>query len=290
MASGSYILTVNAGGETGVYPNLITICDGKPKILSIKETSLLAGLAEIVITGNSFKKGGATSFIYFGAAKVKGLTTDDGTVIRAVVPETLPAGTVKVQVQVGLYNYPNEVDVTITENTFPVPTITSTNSVELQAGDLLEITGTNYNTTGNTVRLVSNVYPKLNYTLVAVSESETVFRFSTSNMLKPNKLDLYMMSNGKETKYSVTIKVNMKPPFITEVSPLTLNAGETITVTRENFNVETLSMILINEGGHKITCIDSRYATIAASTDLAPGQYPLEIKIGGLSASGEPIF
>jgi hypothetical protein len=98
IASGSYILTVNAGGETGVYPNLITICDGKPKILSIKETSLLAGLAEIVITGNSFKKGGATSFIYFGAAKVKGLTTEDGTVIRAVVPETLPAGTVKVQV------------------------------------------------------------------------------------------------------------------------------------------------------------------------------------------------
>lgn len=90
-------------------------------------------------------------------------------------------------------------------------------------------------------------------------------------MLKPNKLDLYMMSNGKETKYSVTIKVNMKPPFITEVSPLTLNAGETITVTRENFNVETLSMILINEGGHKITYIDSRYATIVASTDLAPG-------------------
>jgi hypothetical protein len=74
-----------------------------------------------------------------------------------------------------LYNYPNEVDVTINENTFPVPTITSTNSVELQAGDLLEFTGTNFNTAGNTVRLVSNGYPKLNYTLVAVSESETVF-------------------------------------------------------------------------------------------------------------------
>lgn len=287
---GSYTLSVTAGGAKGVFSSSINISDGKPAISSIKESSLIVGIGEVVITGVNLKRDGTTSYISIGNTKFKGTVNEAGTEIRAKVPSNTPLGAAKVKVQVGVNNNSNELDITILENTLPVPVITAVSALELQAGDVLEITGTNFMKAGNSVRLATTGFPALNYVLDMVSENETSLRFSTAKVVKPGSFDLYVMANGKETKYTVKIKMTLKPAVITEVSPLKLKAGEIITVTGENFNKETLSMILINDGAHKITYVDSKHATIVASTDLAPGKYVLDIKIGATTATGGPTF
>ncbi|WP_410488764.1 IPT/TIG domain-containing protein [Alistipes sp. ZOR0009] len=143
---------------------------------------------------------------------------------------------------------------------------------------------------GNTVRLATSGYPALNYVLTPVEESETRLRFSTAGISKPASFDLYVKSNGKEEKYTAKVKLTLKPAVIASVSPLKVKAGETITITGENFNKETLSMVLIDNGAHAITYVDDKHVTIKASTDLKPGKYLLEIKIGATAPSGGPTF
>jgi len=278
-ASRSYTVTV----EVSADPSVLVIS-------SINEKSFTIGLGEIVIKGQNLKKQGTTSYICFGDKKYKGTVNDEGTEIRAAIPTDISLGTLKVKVQVGINNLSNELDVIILENTFPSPEIISVSATDLVNGDVLEIKGANFMKAGNKVRLATNGFPKLNYVLNLVSEDETTLRFSTATVLKPGSYDLYVSSNGKETKYSVKIKLSLKPAVITSVSPLKLKAGELITVTGENFNKETLSMILINDGAHKITYVDDKHVTINASTDLTPGKYTLDIKIGATTASGAPTF
>lgn len=287
----AYIVTAEDGTKC-TYTVTVEV-DVDPTALlikSIKKTSLIAGLEDIVITGQNLKKVGTTSYIYIGTTKVKGIVNDEGTEISATVPSTTPVGDAKVKVQVGINNNSNELDVTIVENTFPNPEITGVNTVELVAGDELVINGSKFMKAGNKVRLVGTGYPATTYMLDVISENETTIKLSTQKIVKPGTYYLYIVSNGKETKYSTKISIKLKPAVITSVSPLKLKAGELITVTGENFNKETLSMILIDSGAHKITYVDDKHVTINASTDLTPGKYTLEIKIGATTASGAPTF
>lgn len=279
-------------GETSKY-TVTVVTDEDPsvlRIISLNKTSFIVGLGEIVITGRNLKKEGTTSYVLFGTTKVKGVVNEAGTEITAGIPTTLTPGKVMVKVQVGINNNSNEMEVTIMENTFPKPTISSVTPSEVVSGDIIEITGSNFMKSGNTVRLATSGYPALNYVLTPVEESETRLRFSTAGISKPASFDLYVKSNGKEEKHTAKVKLTLKPAVIASVSPLKVKAGETITITGENFNKETLSMVLIDNGAHAITYVDDKHVTIKASTDLKPGKYLLEIKIGATSPSGGPTF
>jgi len=288
-----YTVTAQDGRTTNSYTVSVEFIvpdpQGAPIITSVKKTTLTAGLDKIVIVGSNIKKLGTTTFIYLNDVKLKGTVNNEATEVEALVPSTAKIGPSKVKLMVGINNYSNELDVTIVENNSPMPTISNVQA-EMFAGDNLVITGSNFMATGNVVRLsLPGVFP-VNYTLVAVSESETSLTFSTSKVVKPGNYELYVMSNGKEVKHTVTVKVSLKPAEFISVSPLKLRVGEVITITGKNFNKETLSFISIDEGGHKIKYIDSEHVSIVASTDLKPGKYPLVIKKAASLPNGNPTF
>jgi trimeric autotransporter adhesin len=275
--SGTRNLVAFTGG-LGAYK--VALDNPAPAITSLQPTSVVAGggAFQLTINGTGFLP--TSTVTWNGSPRTVTQSSQTTLVVSIPAADVASAGSATIMVQnAAPAGGSASTTFSIVAGTNPAPTITSiapTNAVVNTPGLLLMVNGTNF---------VGNSIVKWNG-----SDRSTLFLSATELTAALNPADLAMVGNGTITvsnpapsggvSNGATFTVQPYPlPAIQSVSPSSLQAGTSATVTVTGTNFLAVTTVLWNGIPHTATLVDSTTLkfNLTSGDTLAPGEYEFSV-------------
>lgn len=111
------------------------------------------------ITGNNFSL--TDNKIHFGAHVVSGVSAESKNKIKFIIPDSIPVGIYKVEVQNQSGKSENNAYFVVASDGATLPKINNVSPTSLSLGDEVVVTGENFTTTGNMVRTNLGVFENI---------------------------------------------------------------------------------------------------------------------------------
>jgi hypothetical protein len=203
--------------QAGTWSNSITFTIITPTISSISPSSGVPG-TQVTINGTNFGARQGSGQVWLGSTYAGSIVSWSATQIVATVAANSTSGNAQVQ-QSGVWG--NQVAFTVTS-----PSITSISPTTARAGDSITITGTNFGATQGTGQVWLG--SKLAGSYVSWSNTQivaTVASGATSGTAQVKQSGVW----GNQ------VTITILTPTITNVTPTTARAGDSITITGTNF-------------------------------------------------------
>ena len=203
--------------QAGTWSNCVTFTIITPTISSISPSSGVPG-TQVTINGTNFGATQGTGQVWLGSTYAGSIVSWSATQIVATVAANSISGNAQVQ-QSGVWG--NQVAFTVTS-----PSITSISPTTARAGDSITITGTNFGSTQGSGQVWLG--SKLAGSYVSWSNTQIVATVASG-----------ATSGSAQVKQSGvwgnTVALTVITPVITNVSPTTARAGDSITITGTGF-------------------------------------------------------
>jgi len=203
--------------QAGTWSNCPTFTIITPTISSISPSSGVPG-TQVTINGTNFGSTQGSGQVWLGSTYAGSIVSWSATQIVATVASNAISGNAQVQ-QSGVWG--NQVAFTVTS-----PSITSISPTTARAGDSITITGTNFGSTQGSGQVWLG--SKLAGSYVSWSNTQivaTVASGATSGVAQVKQSGVW----------GNTIALTVITPVITNVSPTTARAGDSITITGTGF-------------------------------------------------------
>jgi uncharacterized membrane protein YdjX (TVP38/TMEM64 family) len=203
--------------QAGTWSNSITFTIITPTISSISPSSGVPG-TQVTINGTNFGSTQGSGQLWLGSTYAGSIVSWSATQIVATVAANSISGNAQVQ-QSGVWG--NQVAFTVTS-----PSITSISPTTARAGDSITITGTNFGSTQGSGQVWLG--SKLAGSYVSWSNTQivaTVASGATSGTAQVKQSGVWGNS----------VALTVITPVITNVSPTTARAGDSITITGTGF-------------------------------------------------------